>query len=276
MHAPAGAAAAVVEFLPIGTRLVIEVLVPQLWNAWRTPLLAKANADALAVLQATGREFLEVVAEVHPRGPCEWLLRAAWVGNRDVVAWLGPGRRLHRAHAQLAARGGHIDVLRWLRGRGCPWDEQTCEQAAAGGHLSLLQWARARGCPWNEWTCEAAAAGGHLDVLQWARARGCPWNRCTFFAAARHGDLVVLDFLRREACPWDAWTCAGAAQGGHLHVLKWLRRHGCPWNASTCKHAAYYGHARVLEWAIEQGCPQRDWMDEYAAETWTNPEFVFW
>jgi hypothetical protein len=46
-----------------------------------------------------------------------------------------------------AAKGGHLEVLKWARENGCPWDELTCANAAERGHLGMLQWARANGCP---------------------------------------------------------------------------------------------------------------------------------
>jgi len=46
--------------------------------------------------------------------------------------------------------------------------------AATGGQLEVLQWLRTNGCPWNADTCSVAATGGHLEVLQWLRANGCP------------------------------------------------------------------------------------------------------
>jgi hypothetical protein len=33
-------------------------------------------------------------------------------------------------------------MLRWAREQGYPWDESTCEHAAKGGHLEVLRWAR--------------------------------------------------------------------------------------------------------------------------------------
>ena len=47
-------------------------------------------------------------------------------------------------------RGGHLEVLKWARANGCPWDEGTCAYAAEGGHLEVLKWARENGCPWDE------------------------------------------------------------------------------------------------------------------------------
>ena len=100
-----------------------------------------------------------------------------------------------------AAKNGHLEVLKWLRENGCPWDDWTCLYAAEYGHLEVLKWVRENGCPWDEDTCALAAWNGHLEVLKWARENGCPWN----------------------------WlTCASAAQNDHLEVLKWARENRCP------------------------------------------------
>lgn len=38
----------------------------------------------------------------------------------------------------LAAKGGHLEILKWLRERECYWDQDTCSGAAEGGHLETL------------------------------------------------------------------------------------------------------------------------------------------
>ena len=48
----------------------------------------------------------------------------------------------------------------------------TCYGAAGGGHLDVLKWARAHGAPWDESTCWRASKDGHLELLQWTRAQG--------------------------------------------------------------------------------------------------------
>ena len=112
-------------------------------------------------------------------------------------------RRQARYYCNLAAEVGYLDLIKWARTYGCPWNEGTCHKAARYGHLEVLQWARANGCPWNKNTCSYAALGGYLEVLQWARANGCPW---------------------------DEWTCYFAPGGGHLEMLKWAISTGCPYN----------------------------------------------
>ena len=46
-----------------------------------------------------------------------------------------------------AAEGGHLEVLKWLRAEGCPWDEDACTEAAWYGRLEVLKWLRDNGCP---------------------------------------------------------------------------------------------------------------------------------
>ena len=52
-----------------------------------------------------------------------------------------------------------------------PWNEDVCAYAAKGGHLDVLKWARENGCPWNEQVCINAATNGHLEILKWAKRK---------------------------------------------------------------------------------------------------------
>ena len=50
---------------------------------------------------------------------------------------------------------------------------RAAASAAAGGHLEMLKWLHDKGCPWDKWATTSAAAGGHLAVLKWLRDKGC-------------------------------------------------------------------------------------------------------
>src|SRR5579872_3971314 len=80
-------------------------------------------------------------------------------------------RDLSCAHA---AKHNHLEVLKWARETGAPWNENTCNYAARNGHLEILKWARENGCPWNEEACSNAVETGHFEVLKWAIVNGCP------------------------------------------------------------------------------------------------------
>ena len=72
------------------------------------------------------------------------------------------------------ARSGNLELLKFLREHGCPWDSKTCSSAACNGHLECLKYAHENGCPWDEKTCSKAAEKGHLECLKYAHESGCP------------------------------------------------------------------------------------------------------
>ena len=98
--------------------------------------------------------------------------RVAWArscaGETKWARYIEP-----RLFAKAAGRGD-LEMLKWLRAKGCPWDKWTCANAAKGGHLEMLKWLRDNGCLWSAGACASAAFRGHLEVLEWLRAAGCP------------------------------------------------------------------------------------------------------
>ena len=60
---------------------------------------------------------------------------------------------------------------------------QVCANAAEGGHLEVLKWLRAEGCPWDARVCANALEGEHLEVLEWLLAEGCPYTRASLSMA---------------------------------------------------------------------------------------------
>ncbi len=52
----------------------------------------------------------------------------------------------------MAARNGHLEVLKWAVVNECPRDEETCADADLRGALETLNLAREFGFPWNEQT----------------------------------------------------------------------------------------------------------------------------
>ena len=42
-----------------------------------------------------------------------------------------------------------MEMLKWLRSEGCPWDKETCVGAADTGNFHVLKWAVDNGCPYE-------------------------------------------------------------------------------------------------------------------------------
>ena len=99
--------------------------------------------------------------------------------------------------AHIAARNGHLELVRWLCGEGgFAMDEGVMEYAAGSGNLELVRWLRASGCPWNERTCDFAQFFGQVETLRWARENGAPWTAATRDRAAQK--LGYTDDLGNE------------------------------------------------------------------------------
>ena len=160
---------------------------------------------------------------------------AAWNGYLEVFEkyWSqGPQEKLSKLWDKntysLAAFRGQLEVMKWLRAKGCPWGTLTSRWAAQGGHLEVLQWMRAQDppCPWDSDVCYDAVRKGHLEVLRWARSQGLPWDERVPRAAARNGHLKVLIWLIKEECPYykKSKCREAAADGGEraMKVLEWL------------------------------------------------------
>lgn len=51
---------------------------------------------------------------------------------------------------EAGARGGQLAVLQRAWSNDFDWDRHVCSSAALEGHLEVLKWARCHGCPWDE------------------------------------------------------------------------------------------------------------------------------
>ena len=131
------------------------------WDEWTCAYAARGgHLEVLQWARANGCPWDERTC-AEPRVAATWRCcsgraRTALRGTRDLRQCRG---------------GGHLEVLKWARANGAPWDERTCADAARGGHLEVLQWARANDAPWDPEECKARAwIRMHGDVLRWIAA----------------------------------------------------------------------------------------------------------
>lgn len=74
----------------------------------------------------------------------------------------------------MAAKFGHQEILEWLLANDYPHiDKHVCYFAANGGQLDLLKWLRSRGVPWDRAACgrEAVREKKH-EVAKWIEEQG--------------------------------------------------------------------------------------------------------
>jgi hypothetical protein len=210
----------------------------------------------------------------------EWLERAATAGHRDILEWALQQRSgsLPQCCLSAAAKGGHLELLRWLRKDiGLSWRTHEGSWAAgASGNMQVLLWIVFDGCTLHRSACVEAAKRGDVLMLRWLCDAGVELPSSCTAEAAGGGHLEALKWLHRRAVLWHVRTAACAAGRGHLELLQWAVGRGCPWNASdVMREAAMGGHVHVLQWACQH---VRAWSTEVcqlAAEQ-NRTEVVFW
>lgn len=207
----------------------------------------------------------------------ETLNSAARGGHVEIVKYLNDcGCNLTSITFASAALGGNIDVLEWLIKKFCPRNGDSCNYAARAGQLEALEFLRECGFPFSDLTFGAAARGGHLAVLKYLKKNGCPWSSSTACAAALGGDINILKWLIVENnCPVDENCCSFAARAGNIETLIWLRQNGHPWGEKTCNAAVQYGQLETLKWLRKNNCPINDETYFIAARTGSF-EIVRW
>ena len=162
-----------------------------------------------------------------------------------------------------AARNGHLQILIKFHESDLDFENSfnlaTCDNAARGGHIDILKWLKNNIRAWSDWsgstsTCLNAGRGGHFDILKWLYHENrfeMDKHICT--CAALHGNLDILKWAILHGCEMDEKTCEMAAFKGHLHILKWARKYDCPWDKTTCaKRARKKGHLEIVEWIDAQ------------------------
>jgi len=173
--------------------------------------------------------------------------------------------------AEIAGRGW-MSGLQWARKQGSPWNELACAQGARGGHLDIVKWLREQGCHWDSSTADGAA-GGHLDLLKWARKEGCPWHTSTFRDAAKGAHLDVMEWLWENECPFnraDMNPTLTVLGDDNLELVKWMHERDMllmnPPGPNPGEHAASGGHLEMLKWLEGYaGCSLNNQMWDRAA-----------
>ncbi len=173
---------------------------------------------------------------------CRLYLIAAEYGHINILQWVFGKERLayhYYAVCFAAARGGRVDVLRWVS---VCWSD---------GHYKML-------CNYIFMSriVRTAAKHGHLNVIIWVMNNG--YQNLAQKIDNRKANIESMH---------DAYIAA--SQHGHVHVLQWFKDNTCvqggvlytsvvhgvynPYKSITYS-AAEFNQLAVLQWAVENGC----------------------
>jgi len=263
-------------------------------DRWFARLACRTFRDACEPARPHERwlaQSIERLTLAHPYVPRNALHWAILDGREAVIRWFGVDAvRAWELWSQrpglacdLAALGGHLGLLRFLRADGFDWGPDTAEHAAQHADCEMLRWACSQGCPWGA-TTQGAARKGHVHILEWARAAGCPWSEGTYGAAVAYGHVEVLKWLWAAGCPGAQIMMPRAALHGQIGVLDWmqtvpaLRLHNDDNDRvyDFESNAAMRGHVSVLEWLRTQGVKSNVGLVRHIAARRGNVDVLEW
>jgi hypothetical protein len=195
------------------------------------------------------------------------------VGDYKFVRWLLEHGIPWRPNLTLAIDRGNmtIELLQWmLQQPGIEADAWTMRAAAEAGLLDVCKYLRAQGCPWEahgRWSdnvLDTAALNGHAAVVRWLHESGAPISEWPFpcYHAAESGDIDTMSYLLSIGLRVSAGTLsrmlAAAGARGKLAAAQWLRQQGAAWPDEYLVYVddncAQNRSGEVLAWARAEGC----------------------
>ncbi|KAF1790334.1 Ankyrin repeat-containing domain [Phytophthora cactorum] len=142
-----------------------------------------------------------------------------------------------------AARNGDLEMVRWLCEVRGEWSPYAAVLAASGGHLEVLEWLRTNlfSSSSSSISMDDAASRGHLDVLQWLQNHSGYATQGAMNKAATTGELEILMWLfanHRHQLGRDRLRIYAL---GKFYILHWLKI-----EAGASEREAFMGEANPL------------------------------
>lgn len=182
---------------------------PWNWTAWK-------KAHSTEVLEYLRRES------------CEWdsavTKYVARKGRLDLIQYFEQhGYQLHADTGLCALSCGHIAIFEHLYPDKNRWTEKDMWTAAGCGKVEVVKYLRDRGCSWDLHVFKHAVRRNHINVVKYLYDNGCHPGKQTVVDVVRVGNLEMLQYIIRWA-PAYSMTAAVtmAVKYGHYDIMLWL------------------------------------------------------
>ena len=149
--------------------------------------IGHSNFEPLSLSYASLNGNLDMVKILRSHG-FSWKIPSTYFGQEVYVI-------------SEAARGGHLEVMKWMVENGCPIGMRAFNEAAGFGDVKILEWLRDKGCQWENRTMVYASSNSNLDAIKWLHSNGCPWDNRAVFSAAYKNNKEILGWLIDNGCP---------------------------------------------------------------------------
>lgn len=165
---------------------------------------------------------------------------------------------------------GNLEILKWLRSKGCEWYRETTSMAASKGFVDCLRWALENGCPFEPDSFWLAIRGNHFDCLKYLVENGYKNNGHNLLKECIYEDnLKFFQYLHEAGYEIDDSTeLIEEAIISSFSILQYITKLGYKWHPNSTFIAAKKGKLKVLKLAHETNQtfhPETTLISAYAA-----------
>lgn len=115
-------------------------------------------------------------------------------GNIRLLTWMLdniPYDKTHRIYLfNIAVGTGNFVMIKLLKDKDFLWNETSCMLAIQ--HIDILKWLRTNGCPWDARTFDMAVKLGDISLIKWLNEEKCPWDEYTYKIAEDNLEILSL------------------------------------------------------------------------------------
>lgn len=171
-------------------------------------------------------------------------LRVSMNGDECEVSMDGP----MDGSMDLAAKYGHLDVLKWLYTMGIRYTLDTIDIAYKNGHEKAAKWLYIKGARSRSKPLDIAIKYGNLEVLNLLYNKyGGKVTIDHMSYAAKFNHLKVLEWLWDHGGTIKEQTISYAIENKNLLMLKFLLTKDSTFRAYAINFANTYDHLEVIE-----------------------------
>ena len=110
--------------------------------------------------------------------------------------------------------------MKYLVAQGCEW-KNSSQVAAKFGHVNVLRFADEHGFTVSADLCAWAAAHGQLNILRYLHeTKHYHLDTYVLLQASIAGQVECLRYIHKSGAEWHANACLEATLYGHLECLK--------------------------------------------------------
>ncbi len=198
----------------------------------------------------------------------------------DAISWAGElgGSSYIDLSLNMAAREGHIEIMKLLKGWGARSWNWALMHAALGGQIECMKLLKSWGANRFVNSMTSAASGGHIHCMKLAiewdaelvranpqlslkQGKTLPIIEAYNFndalrEAAKEGHIDCMMLARKSGATYICWAFWDTSYNGHIEAMKLLKK----WGARNFNHvlsgAAVGGHTDCMKLAKKWGATE--------------------